>query len=100
MAWAGTHNCGCRLCLSQVPFADGGPDPDGFHLERVAAMLRMYLSQEKDRLDAEYARLPPGGGRNAAARRHKAAVEGRLEELNVQMSSLRTRLRAQPLGPM
>ena len=60
----------------------------------------MCLSQEKDRLDAEYARLPPGGGRNAAARRHKAAVEGRLEELNVQMSSLRTRLRAQPLGPM
>eukprot|EP00966_Prymnesium_polylepis_P173631 4016486-Prymnesium_polylepis.1 len=54
----------------------------------------MQLSLVKDRLEAEYARMPLSAGRTAAERRHKAELEAELERLTAQMSSLRGQLRA------
>ena len=58
----------------------------------------MLLAVQKDRLEAEYARLPLSAGRTVAERRNKQMVEERLDELSKQMGSLRVQLR--PLRAM
>jgi len=58
----------------------------------------LNLSLIKDRLEAEYARMPIGGGRTAAERRAKAVCEERLDEVKSRMSALRMRLKTlQPI---
>ena len=51
------------------------------------------LSQQKDRLEAEYARMPLTAGRTAAERRSKQLCEERLDEIAKRMSTLRLQLK-------
>ena len=53
----------------------------------------MQLAVQKDRLEAEYARMPLSAGRTMAERRNKTRVEEQLDELDKRMASLRGRLR-------
>ena len=46
-----------RAHASQVPFSEGGPDPDGFHLKKVATLLRLYLSKKKFRFGDNHSQL-------------------------------------------
>lgn len=68
--------------------------------EAIAPLERelLSLSMQKDRLEAEFARMPLGGGRTAAERRSKAQCEDRLNEIKARTSALRMRLKAlQPI---
>lgn len=49
--------------------------------------------QEKGKLDAEYAKMPLHGGRNARERARKVEVEERLEVINREASALRLALK-------
>lgn len=51
------------------------------------------LCQEKGQLEAEYAKMPLHGGRNARERTRKAEVEQRIEAINREVSGLRLTLR-------
>ena len=44
---------------------------------------------QRDRLEAEYTRMPLSAGRTAAERRSKLVVEGKLAELNARMNHIR-----------
>ena len=63
--------------------------------EAVAPLERqlMQLSVQKDRLEAEYTRLPLTAGRSAAERRNKSMIEEKLEQLRTEMGALRGQLR-------
>ena len=62
-------------------------------LSWLGASLLSQLSQQKDRLEAEYARMPLTAGRTAAERRSKALCEERLDEIAKRMSALRLQLK-------
>ncbi len=47
------------------------------------------LALEKDALESELARFPPGSGRSLAARRRKSAIESRLDAIVLERSRLR-----------
>lgn len=83
-----------------VPF--GRDDVSQRRSEAEAAPMErrlMELSLRKDRLEAEYGRMPITAGRTAAERRHKADTETELTELRAEMSFLRTELRGlRPAG--
>ena len=53
----------------------------------------MQLSIQKDRLEAEYTRMPLNAGRTAAERRNKLQMEQKLAELQRQMGAIRASLR-------
>lgn len=81
---------------ARVPFAtdDGGTSAD----ERAAARARleqrhMQLSLERDRLQAEFSRMPISSGRTLEVREKKAALETRLEALNAELGDINLRLR-------
>ena len=54
----------------------------------------MQLSMHKNRLDAEYARMPLSAGRTVAERREKALLEARIEEISKQIRQAKSRLRS------
>jgi hypothetical protein len=88
------------LCASSVmPFARDD-ELSRRATEAIAPIERelMQLSMVKDRLDAEYARMPLSAGRTVVERRRKAELEAKLDELHLQMGHLKARLRA--LMPM
>jgi hypothetical protein len=53
----------------------------------------MRMCQERDELTSEAAKMPPGGGRTAAARARKQEVERRLEVLVRDISGTRLQLK-------
>ncbi len=53
----------------------------------------MALCAEKTNLEAEFARMPLGAGRNLRERNRKAVVEQRLELLNKDISGVRMQLK-------
>jgi hypothetical protein len=69
-------------------------------IEQVAPLERelMQLGLHRDRLEAEYARMPLSAGRTVAERKEKALLEARLGEIKLQMNQVKARLRA--LQPM
>ena len=90
-----------ELSASQdaVPFAIDD-DVSRRATEAIAPLEKelLSLSMQKDRLDAEYARMPISAGRTAAERRSKALCEERLNEIAQRMGALRLKLKT--LQPM
>lgn len=80
---------------SRVPYALAAEGaPGGGSATRAQLEARhMELSLERDRLQAEYARMPITSGRTLGERRQKALVEQRLEDLAAELGALNVRLR-------
>jgi hypothetical protein len=53
----------------------------------------LNLCQERDELDKELAKMPPGAGRTIKGRQRKMAVESRLDELGLEISRVRTEVK-------
>ncbi|KAJ1630752.1 hypothetical protein T492DRAFT_839722 [Pavlovales sp. CCMP2436] len=80
---------------SRVPFAlqaEGAPG-GGSSLRAALEARHMEKSLERDKLQAEYARMPEGSGKTLGERRQKAALEERLESLSAELGALNVRLR-------
>eukprot|EP00741_Cyanophora_paradoxa_P002455 tig00000076_g2379.t2 len=76
-----------------VPFAVDGPRTrDELQFNSLEKTL-MGLCVEKDRLEAEYARLPSTAGKTAEQRRRKKELESRLETLGSEISTVRRIMR-------
>uniref|UniRef100_A0A061QQA8 Enkurin domain-containing protein n=2 Tax=Tetraselmis sp. GSL018 TaxID=582737 RepID=A0A061QQA8_9CHLO len=53
----------------------------------------LRLHEEKNQLDAEYARMPLNGGKTIAQRRRKSEIESRLDELQREISTCKLNLK-------
>jgi flagellar biosynthesis chaperone FliJ len=51
------------------------------------------LSQERDELEKELAKMPPGAGRTIKGRQRKMVVEQRLDDLGVEISRVRIEIK-------
>lgn len=51
------------------------------------------LSKERDELEKELAKMPPGAGRTIKGRQRKMAVESRLDDLGFEISRIRTEIK-------
>ena len=80
---------------SRVPYAlSAQAAPGGGSASRAQLETRhMELSLERDKLQAEYARMPISSGRTLNERRQKAQLEERLEGLAAELGALNVRLR-------
>jgi hypothetical protein len=83
---------------ARVPFALlGDGEAGGGSAGRAELEARhMALSLERDKLTAEFNRMPLSSGRTLGERRQKAALEERLEGLAAELGALNVRLRAVP----
>jgi hypothetical protein len=53
----------------------------------------LELSKERDELEKELAKMPPGAGRTIKGRQRKMAVESRLDDLGFEISRIRTEIK-------
>ena len=86
-----------RLFATSAPPAGSFPSSDAApcacsELKATEAQL-LELNTEKDRLNAEYDKMPAHGGRTLSERTRKSELEARLADIGKEISSLRLQLK-------